>query len=60
MVLEITIDPAGRVTDCKIVSSELNSPEVETKLIARVKLLNFGKRDVEVMVVTYPIDFLPS
>jgi TonB family protein len=60
VVLEITIDPSGHVTDCKIVSSELNSPELESKLIARVKLLAFGARNVEVLVVTYPIDFLPS
>jgi TonB family protein len=61
VVLEITIDPSGRVAECKIVSSELNSPELEGKLIERVKLLNFGARDdVEVLVVPYPIDFLPS
>lgn len=60
VVLEITIDATGRVTECKIVSSELNNPDLENKLIARVKLLNFGERNVEVMVVTYPIDFLPS
>ena len=60
VVLEITIDPSGRVTDCKIVSSELNNETLERKLIARVKLLNFGQRDVDVMIVTYPIDFLPS
>lgn len=60
VVLEITIDPSGRVTECKVVSSELNSPALERKLVSRVKLLNFGARDVEVLVVTYPIDFLPS
>jgi TonB family protein len=60
VVLEITIDPSGRVTNCKIVSSELNNPTLEHKLVARVKLLNFGSKNVDVMVVTYPIDFLPS
>jgi protein TonB len=60
VVLEITIAPSGRVTSCKIVSSELNDPGLEHKLVERVKLLNFGARDVDVMVVTYPIDFLPS
>ncbi|WP_455217663.1 TonB family protein [Kaarinaea lacus] len=60
VVLEITIDPSGSVTACRIVSSELNNESLERKLIARVKLLNFGARNVDVMVVTYPIDFLPS
>ena len=60
VVLEITIDPSGQVTACKIISSELNNKKLERKLVARVKLLNFGSRNVEVMVVTYPIDFLPS
>lgn len=60
VVLEITIAATGRVISCKIISSELNNKKLERKLVSRVKLLNFGARDVEVMVVTYPIDFLPS
>lgn len=60
VVLEITIAPSGRVTACQIISSELNDPALERKLVSRVKLLNFGAREVETMVVTYPIDFLPS
>jgi len=60
VVLEITIAPSGRVVACKIVSSELNNKRLERKLISRIKMLNFGARDVEQMVVTYPIDFLPS
>jgi TonB family protein len=60
VVLEITIAPSGAVTSCKIISSELNDKKLERKLVLRIKLLNFGARDVDVMVVTYPIDFLPS
>jgi TonB family protein len=60
VVLEITIDPSGRVTSCKVISSELHNEALEKKLVSRVRLLNFGARSVEVMVVTYPIDFLPS
>ncbi|MCI0505874.1 MAG: TonB family protein [Gammaproteobacteria bacterium] len=59
IVFEITIDPAGNVTDVKIVSSELNSPELEKKLLARIRLFNFGPKEVETLIVTYPIDFLP-
>jgi protein TonB len=60
VVLELLIEPSGRVSECKIIESELNNPRLERKLIARVKLLNFGARDVEPLRVTYPIDFLPS
>jgi len=59
IVFEITIDPQGSVVDVKVVSSELNSPVLEKKLLARIKLFNFGPKDVETLIVTYPIDFLP-
>jgi len=60
VVLKLTIAASGQVLDCKIVSSELRSPELERKLAARVKQFDFGARNVDTMVVTYPIDFLPS
>ena len=59
IVIEITIDPTGRVTNVRIVSSELNSPDLEHKLLSRIKLFNFGAKEVETLIVTYPIDFLP-
>ena len=59
IVFEITIDPSGAVNDVKIVSSELNSPALEKRLITLFKTFNFGAKEVEVMVVTFPIDFLP-
>ncbi len=60
VVLKLTIAPSGRVTQCKVVSSELNNPALERKLVARVKLFKFGARNVDTMVTTYPIEFLPS
>lgn len=60
VVLEITIAADGSVSDCQVVSSELNDATLERKLVARIRLLNFGARDVETLVVTYPIDFLPA
>jgi TonB family protein len=60
VVLKITIKPSGKVTACEIVSSELGDPKLERKIVARVMLFDFGNKDVETMVVTYPIDFLPS
>ena len=60
VVLKITIAPSGEVSACQVISSELHSPELERKLVARVLQFDFGAKDVGVMVVTYPVDFLPS
>jgi periplasmic protein TonB len=60
VVLKLTIAPGGNVTDCSIVSSELKTPELETKLLARIRAFDFGAKDVDQMVVTWPVDFLPS
>lgn len=60
VVLRLTIDPGGRVTECSIVSSELNDATLEGKLVSRVKMFDFGAKDVETTTVTYPIDFVPN
>lgn len=60
VVVKLTIAPTGQVIDCQLVSSELRSPELERKLLVRIKQFDFGARNVETMVVTWPIDFLPS
>ena len=60
VVLELTITPDGRVSKCRIVSSELNNPALEHKLVSRIKLFRFSAKDVATITVTYPIDFLPS
>lgn len=60
VVLEITIAPSGEVTNCKVVSAELDDPDLIGKLAARIRLLNFGAKNVETTVFTWPIDFLPS
>jgi len=60
VVLELTIAPWGEVTNCRVLSSELSDPELERKLIARVKLFRFEDRDVEAVTTTKPIDFFPA
>ncbi len=60
VVLKLTISPDGRVVACELISSELSAPGIERKLVARIRLFDFGAKEVETMVVTYPIDFLPS
>jgi TonB family protein len=60
VVLELKIAPSGAVVDCRIASSELKTEELERKLLARIRQFDFGAKDVEVMVVSWPVDFLPS
>jgi periplasmic protein TonB len=60
LVLELTISPQGEITKCEVVSSELKDPELERKLIARIKLFRFEGRDVGTITVTKPIDFFPA
>jgi TonB family protein len=60
VVLELSIAPSGQLSGLRIVSSELKADELERKLLARIRQFDFGARDVEAMVVTWPLDFLPS
>jgi len=60
VVLEITIAPSGEVTECKVVSAEIDAADLIHKLVTRIRLINFGAKDVEPTVFTWPIDFLPS
>ena len=60
VVLEITISPAGDITAARLVSSDLNDPEFESKLLARVKLFKFEAKDVATLTATKPIDFFPA
>jgi TonB family protein len=59
LVLEFTIAPSGEITACRVVSSELNDPELEKKIVARVRLIRFKPADVEPLTVSKPIDFFP-
>jgi TonB family protein len=60
LVLEFTIAPSGEITMCRVVSSELNDPELEKKIVARVRLIRFKPADVEPLTVSKPIDFFPA
>jgi protein TonB len=60
LVLEFKIEPSGEISSCRVVSSELNDPELEKKIVARVRLIRFKPADVEALVVSKPIDFFPA
>jgi len=60
VVVELTIAPSGAVTAVNIVSSELGDEALERKLALRIKRFKFSQSDVAEIIVTYPIDFVPS
>ncbi len=59
-VFEMVIEPSGDVSDVKVVSSELSDSELVSKILARIRLINFGTADVLRTRVNYSLDFLPN
>lgn len=61
MVIRITIEPDGSVSNCKLDSTDLASKALVQKILDRVKHFNFGgKAGVPRITILYPIDFLPA
>lgn len=60
IVVRLTIAPSGAVKNCTIVSSEFANPEFGQKIVARVKLMDFGPKDVGDFTIDYPIVFFPQ
>jgi outer membrane biosynthesis protein TonB len=61
MVLQLTIEPDGRVSACSVKSTDLNSPALSAEVVERVLKFNFGaKEGVPSLTIVYPIDFLPA
>jgi periplasmic protein TonB len=50
----------GEVIECRIVSSERTTSELQSELVPRIRQFEFSSKDVNVMEVTWPVDFLPS
>jgi hypothetical protein len=61
ILLRIRIETSGAVSLCKVESTDLGSPELVAKIVARIRRFNFGpKEGVPEMTILYPIDFLPA
>ena len=60
MVVELKIAPGVDVIGMRFVWTVLKAPELEQRLLARIRQFEFGVKDVELMVVSWPVDFLPS
>jgi len=59
VVFKLEIDSTGKVISAQIVSSDLNDPALERRLLARIRLINFGSKDVLKTTLNYDMDFLP-
>ena len=59
VVFKLVIEPNGAVSSAQIVSSELNDTDLERKLLAAVRGINFGSSDVLQTTLNYSFDFLP-
>lgn len=56
----IVIEPNGSISNLKLVVSELGIAELENSILARIKQVNFGAKDVSPTVIEYKFVFLPS
>jgi hypothetical protein len=59
-VFHLVIEPSGSISSIKMVSSELGNSKLESKLLARIRMINFGQEDVTATPVNYKFDFLPG
>ena len=60
LVVSITIAPSGKVSDCRILYSELRAASLEKKLVLLIKRIDFGaKPEVPVVTTKVPIEFFP-
>jgi len=60
LVLKLTIEASGEVSQVEIVSSELADQELERKLVQRIRMFRFLEKDVPPVTTTKPIDFFPA
>jgi hypothetical protein len=59
-VIEMVIEPSGDVSAVKLISSELRDNDLVTKILTRIRLINFGSANVLRTRVNYSLDFLPN
>jgi protein TonB len=59
-VVHLVVESDGRISDVKIVASELNDPDLEAKILNRIKLIKFPPSDVKKTNLDYRFDFLPQ
>lgn len=59
-VFEMVIEPGGDVSEVKLISSDLKDSDLVGKILARIRMINFGAANVLRTRVNYSLDFLPN
>ncbi|MEP1447300.1 MAG: AgmX/PglI C-terminal domain-containing protein [Paraglaciecola sp.] len=59
LTVKLQIEPDGSVSKVEMVFSELDSLDVEKKLMNRIRLINFGEQTVTQTLLDYSFNFLP-
>jgi len=60
LVFKLTIQPDGSVTACEVLSSELNDPDLEHRLVQRILLFRFEAKDVPALTANKPLELFPN
>src|SRR5690554_79019 len=60
VVVKMIIDANGTVSSATIVSSALQDPDLEAKLLQRIRLISFPALNVAQTTLNYSFDFLPQ
>lgn len=60
VIFNLVILPSGKVEKVSIVSSELNNPTLERKLLAQIRAIRFSAMNVSIWKDNYRISFIPS
>ncbi|MDO6565573.1 AgmX/PglI C-terminal domain-containing protein [Alteromonas sp. 1_MG-2023] len=59
VTVNLTIEPNGSLSAVALVSSELENVELEKKLLARIRMINFNQANVQQTQLEYAFNFLP-
>ncbi|MBT8139626.1 MAG: AgmX/PglI C-terminal domain-containing protein [Gammaproteobacteria bacterium] len=59
VLFNMVIEPSGAISSISLVSSELADQALVQKILARIKMINFGPEPVGQTKVNYSFDFLP-
>ncbi len=59
VTIDIIIEPDGAVSMIKLVLSELDFAELESKLLARIRMINFSAQGLNSIQLNYTFNFLP-
>lgn len=60
VVLKLTVAADGSVSAASVQSSQLNNPDLESKIVALVRGFNFGSMDVESWSGPIDVNFMPQ